>query len=342
MTEPRRKPPTMKDVAAHAQVSLSTVSYVLNDSGPVAPERRQRVLDAVRVLNYMPNESARKLKRRSPFTIGMIVPDLTNQFFAMVTEGVQKAASARDVLVVLVAPAAAEQPEEKQAQLLRRQRVDGVVYLSGTGSLPAAIHEIARSGPIVLVDEKIPGTGLPAIVAESRKGARAVAAHVLEQGHRNVAVIGGPMALWTARQRLAGYREAFAGAGLDPDAVPVIAGDYQQESGQRIAAELLAADPRPTALICANDLLAIGAMEHCREVGLRVPEDVSIVGFDDLPLSRLLTPRLTSVSQPAREMGYRAAQALFELLDAGEVGPVADLPTTVNLRDSVCPPQEST
>lgn len=341
MTSPnrKRKRPTMKDVADHARVSVSTVSYVLNDSGPVAAERRNRVLDAVEVLKYSPNESARNLKRRSASTIGMVVPELTNQFFALVTEGVQKAASERDVLVVLVVPDATEQAEEKQAQLLRSQRIVGVIYLSGTGSMPASIYELARSGPVVLVDEQIPGLDLPSVVCESRRGARAVAAHVMEQGHRRVAVIGGPPALWTAQQRLAGYREAFAGAGLDPDTVPVYAGDYRQASGQGLAAKALAAEPRPTALICANDLMAIGAMEHCRQVGLRVPDDVSIVGFDDLPLSALLTPRLTSVRQPARDMGFRAATALFDLLETGESGAIGELPATLQLRDSVCPPR---
>ncbi|MDT7708118.1 MAG: LacI family transcriptional regulator [Pseudonocardiales bacterium] len=339
MTQRRR--PTMKDVAEHARVSISTVSYVLNDTGPVAPERRDRVLDAVRVLEYSPNESARSLKRRSASTIGLVVPELTNQFFAMVAEGVQKAASARDVLVVLVVPDATDQSEEKQAKLLRSQRLDGVIYLSGTGSLPASILELSRFGPVVLVDEQIPGFDLPAVVCESRRGARELAKHVLDQGHRRVAVIGGPSALWTAQQRLAGYREAFAGAGLDPDELPVLVGDYRQASGTRLAAQALAgpAGERPTALLCANDLMAIGALEHCKTVGLRVPEDVSIVGFDDLPVSALLTPRLTTVRQPAHDMGYRAVTALFDLLEDVQESPSpARLATSLQLRDSVAPP----
>lgn len=156
-----RKRTTIKDVAEHAGVSMSTVSYVLNDSGPVAPDRRTRVLDAVRVLEYSPNESARNLKRRSASRIGMVVPDLTNQFFAMITEGVHQAASARDVLVVLVVPGSSEQSEEAQTRLLRSQRVDGVIYLTSTGSMPEACYELARSGPVVLVDEQIPGIDLP-------------------------------------------------------------------------------------------------------------------------------------------------------------------------------------
>lgn len=331
----------MKDVAERANVSVSTVSYVLNDSGPVAPERRNRVLDAIRLLDYSPNESARSLKRRSASTIAMVVPDLTNQFFAMVTEGVQRAASAVNVLVVLVVPDAIELPEENYAKLLRSQRVDGVIYLSGTGSMPEAIYDLARSGPVVLVDEQIPGRDLPAVVCDSRRGAREVATHVLDQGHRRIAVIGGPPALWTAQQRLAGYREAFAGAGIDPDSVPVHAGDYRQESGSTAAARILAAplDERPTALLCANDLMAIGAIETLRTAGLRVPDDMSIVGFDDLPISALLTPRLTSVRQPAHEMGFRAANVLFNLLEGNDVDTSGRLPAVVQIRDSVGPPR---
>jgi DNA-binding LacI/PurR family transcriptional regulator len=287
----------MKDVAQHAGVSISTVSYVLNGTGPVGQERRSRVMDAIRVLDYSPNGTARSLKRRSASTIGMVVPELTNPFFAMVAEGVQQAASKRDVLVVLVVPEASEQPEGKHLELLRGQRIDGVVYLSGTGSMPASIYELARTGPVVLVDEQIPGMNLPAVVCDSRKGAR-----------------------------------------VQPDAVPVYVGDYRQTSGYDLAAKALAAQPRPTALICANDLMACGAMEYCREAGLRVPQDVSIVGFDDLPFAGLLTPGLTSVRQPAHEMGFRAATELLDLLEGGEAKEIDVLSAEVQIRSSVGPP----
>jgi DNA-binding LacI/PurR family transcriptional regulator len=341
MIQPKfgRKRPTIKDVALRAGVSVSTVSYVLNNSGPVAADRRNRVLDVVQALEYLPNESARRLKQRSASTIGMIVPELSNPFFAMVVEGVQRAAFARGVLVVLVIPDDAEQSEERQGQLMRSRRMDGVIYLSGTGTMPGSVYELTRSGPVVLIDEQIPGMKLPAMVCDSRRGGREVATHVLEQGHRQIAVIGGPSALWTAQQRLAGYREAFAGAGLDPDSVPVFLGDYRQGTGRTLAAAALASGVRPTALICANDLMAIGAMEYCRESGISCPEDVSIVGFDDLPLSAMLTPRLTTVRQPAHELGFGAATMLLDMLDGSEPGPVAVLPVAVQLRQSVCPPR---
>lgn len=343
---PKRRP-TMKDVARHASVSLSTVSYVLNDSGPVAPSRRDRVLDAVRVLGYTPNESARSLKRRTTSSIGLVVPDLTNQFFALIAEGVAQAAAERDVLVVLCAPEVTDRPEPVHARLLQGQRLDGVIYLSGAGVEPKSILELAKSGPVVLVDERIPGFDLPAVVADSRRGAREIAAYVLGQGHRRVAIIGGPSVLWTADQRLSGYREAIAAASLDPDEIPVAVGDYRQESGYRLAEELLAgpAAERPTALLCANDQMAIGAIEYCRAANLRVPVDLSVVGFDDVPIARLIAPALTTVRQPAREMGQAAVKLLFSRLDRSAPDSDAALepplfPASLQIRGSVAPPSD--
>lgn len=340
MSHKRR--PTMKDVARHAGVSVSTVSYVLNGNGPVGAARRARVLDAVRVLNYTPNESARNLKRRTASTIGLVVPDLANQFFALVTEGVERAASERNVLVVLCVPEATEQPLHHHAVLLRSQRLDGVVYLSGAETEPGLILELAEWGPVVLVDEYMAGFQMPAVIADSRRGAREIASYVLGQGHRRLAVVGGPSALWTAQQRLAGYREALAAAGLNPDDVPVFEGDYREEAGTELAAKALAGvpDERPTALLCANDLMAIGVLQHCRSAGLRVPDDVSITGFDDVPIAGLITPALTTVRQPAREMGYSAAHLLLDLLaEESERKPPAPFLPELIVRDSVAAPR---
>lgn len=331
----------MKDVAEYANVSLSTVSYVLNDSGPVAPDRRARVLDAVRVLNYTPNESARSLKRRSASAIGLIIPDLTNEFFALLTQGVERAAAARDVLVVLGATETSEEAESHNARLVRSQRVDGVIYLAGAGASARTLLELTSLGPVVLVDERRAELDLPAVLSDGRRGAREIARYVFDQGHERVAIIAGPTSSWTAEQRLAGYREAFAAAGHDPDEATVLVGDYRQGSGTELAGQALTAPPeeRPTALLCANDLMAIGALEYCKSVGLRVPEDVSIVGFDDIPVAALITPRLTTVRQPAFEMGYRATTLLLDLIN-GKVNQEEGglLPVSLTIRESVAPP----
>lgn len=338
-----KHPPTIKDVARHAGVSVSTVSYVLNNSGPVAPDRRARVLDAVRFLDYAPNEAARGLRRRSAPTIGLVIPELSNQYFAMLVEGVEQIVSARGGLLALCAPEATSGTDSLNGRLLRSQRLSGIIYLSGASMSPVSLLELTRLGPVVLVDEQVPGCDeLPAVISDNRRGARQIAQHVLEMGHRDCAIIGGPDSLWTARQRLSGYREALAGAGLDPDAVPMLTGDYRQHSGTDLAARLLSGPPkdRPTALLCANDLMAIGVLEYCRANGTAVPADVSVVGFDDMALVSLLTPQLTTVRQPGREMGQQAAQLLFTLLDGADKisSPPEPLATTLMIRESVAAP----
>jgi DNA-binding LacI/PurR family transcriptional regulator len=345
--------PTMKDVARHAGVSVSTVSYVLNNSGPVAADRRARVLDAVQVLNYAPNEAARGLKRRSAPTIGLVVPELSNPYFAMIAEGVERTAAGRDALVVFCTPEATGETESFHGRLLRSQRVNGLIYLSGARTVPRSLLSLTRLGPIVLVDEQLPGFDLPAVVSDNRRGARELAQYVIQQGHRRIAVIGGPTSLWTSQQRLAGYREAFASAGMDPDSIPVVEGNYHQTSGLELAKTLLdvSVDDRPTALLCANDLMAIGALEYCRATGIDVPGGVSIVGFDDVPFAAALTPRLTTVRQPAHDMGSSAATLLFDLLEAkgheleqrevaARIGVDKPLPVEVCIRDSVAAPAD--
>jgi LacI family transcriptional regulator len=338
---PRR--PTMKDVARHAGVSVSTVSYVINDSGPVAPDRRARVLDAVRQLGYAPSEAARSLKRRRVATIGLIVPDLGNQFFAAVAEGVTEAALAHDVLVVLCTTDATQEREAYYTRLLRSQRLDGVIYLSGTGVPPHALLELAELHAVVFVDERVVGLDVPFVGADNRRGARDAMAHVLSHGHERVMILGGPPALWTSEQRVAGYREALAAAGLDPDGTPVLRGDYRQASGYAAAGEALAgaADARPTAFVCANDLMAFGVIAYCRDHGLRVPEDVSVAGFDDLPLGSLLVPSLTTVRQPGATMGRRATELLLAHVVGKAGAPVVAeelVPTELQVRGSVAPP----
>jgi DNA-binding LacI/PurR family transcriptional regulator len=329
----------MKDVAEKAGVALSTVSYVLNDSGPVADDRRTKVLEAVRALGYLPNETARNLKRQSVATIGLVVPDLVNQYFAMIAEGVEQAASEKDILVVFCTPEATGEGESWNSRLLRSQRLDGLIYLSGADTRMEPLVDLMRVGPVVLLDEKLPGFNLPSVVSENRQGAREVAAHLTSLGHRRLAILGGPPELWTAEQRLSGYREAIAAAGLDPDTIPVLTGDYRMASGERLADQALSGPvaERPTALICANDLMAIGALSYCRRAGLRVPQDISVVGFDDLPLVSLLTPSLTTVRQPARELGKEAVKLLLSLVDGVEVDSPPPSPVTLKIRESSGP-----
>ena len=336
--------PTMKDVAEQAQVSVSTVSYVLNNRGQVSEARKARVMNAIRALDYIPNESARNLKRQSASTIGLVVPDLVNQFFSQLARGVVKEAAVHDVLVVLCSAENTEEAEFGNARLLRSKRVDGVIYESGFQESPRSLLELQSLGPVVLVDERFPGLELPAVVADGRRGAREIAAHLVELGHKRFACIAGPTTHWTSEQRLSGYREGLAMGGIDPDEMDIQTGDYQMASGYKLAEVLLSVpeSKRPTALICANDLMAIGALEYCRSNTINIPEAVSIVGFDDIPTAQLLTPRLTTVRQPAYEMGMSAAKLLIAMTQ-GEQPPELLEPHPVELvvRESSAGPKHT-
>lgn len=331
----------MRDVAGRAQVSLGTVSHVINDSGAVAPETRRKVMSAVRELGFEPNSSARSLKRQHVSSIGLIVPDLRNPFFALVAEGVQETTRKYDVLLVLCATDARAEREDSYARLLRGRRLDGVIYLSGTGLHPRALAELVEVGHVVFVDERLSGFDIPYVSADNRGGARRLATHVMGHGHERIAIVGGPPALWTSEQRLAGFREGVAAAGLDPDDVPVLPGDYREDSGYRAAAELLGGTRRPpSAVLCANDLMALGFMSYCREHAVRVPDDVSVTGFDDIPVAAMTSPGLTTVRQPAWEMGKAAAAALLNLVHyRAEVIEPVTFPTTLAVRDSVGLPE---
>lgn len=308
--------PTIRDVARAAGVAVSTVSYVINETGQVSAETRLKVKEAIRALRYEPNLMARNLKAGRSGSIGLIAPDLQNPYFASVASGVQDIAQANDMLVVLCATQSAPQLEDYYSQVMRARRLDGLIFLSGSGLPTPALTELIRQQSVVLVDERLPGLEAPTIASKNRPGARAIADYVLSQGHRRIGIIGGPSRLWTAGERLAGYREAIQAAGLDTDALPVAVGDYRQGSGFEAARHLLARAPRerPTALICANDLMAMGAMLYCREAGLDVPRDVSICGFDDIIPAAFTHPGLTSVDQRAEELGRSACRLLLSLV----------------------------
>src|SRR5579863_4198985 len=234
-----RRAKTIKDVAARAHVSVGTVSAVINRNESVAEATRERVLKSIEELAYKPNSNARSLRYRRVSAVGLIVPDLRNPFFSSVAEGVQLTAEQHDVLLVLCMTWAKAEREQYYAQTLQTARLDGVIYLSGSGIPSPNLLSLAKSREIVFVDESLPGVDIPFVSAHNRSGARELANHVLSHGHRDIGIIGGPPRLWTSEQRLAGYREALASAGLDPDAAPTVSGDYDEASGYELARQLL-------------------------------------------------------------------------------------------------------
>jgi DNA-binding LacI/PurR family transcriptional regulator len=330
-------------VARLAGVAVSTVSYVVNGTGQVSAETRLRVANAIDAVRYEPNLLARNLKAGRAACIGLIAPDLQNPFFASVAAGVQDVAQSRDLLLVLCTTQSSPRWESYYSQVLRARRIDGLIFLSGSGMLTPSILEPVHKDRVVLADERLPGSDVPAVTATNLAGAREVAEHVLAAGHRRIGIIAGPSSMWTATQRMAGYREALTAYGIDPDSVPVAVGDYRQDSGFAGARVLLdrPVAERPTALICANDLMAVGAMLYCREAGLRIPQDISLCGFDNIPLAALIEPALTSVDQCGRSLGRSACRLLLRLIAPLEEDgdPIeVEHPTKLVVRASVGPP----
>ena len=335
---PGRSRPTIKDVAAEAKVSVGTVSGVLNGRTNVAQDTRDHVQAVMKRLGYEPNSTARAMRRSRVSTIGLIVPDLRNSFFSQVAEGVQRGISEHDILMTLCLSWAESAREEYFAQLLRSQRLDGVVYLSGTGLPSPSLIALTRSGTVVFVDEVLPGIDCPSVLSDNRRGAREIARCVLEAGHRRIAVIEGPQRLWTADQRLSGFREGISSGGIDPDSALYMPGDYTDRSGYQMAARLFSGAEAdwPTAVICANDQMAFGGLAYCREAGIAVPHQVSVTGFDDVAEAALTRPGLTTVAQPAFDMGRAAALLLLHSIGVGEAPPdLTTFPTRVRMRETI-------
>lgn len=305
-------PVTIYEVARAAGVSTATVSRTLNASGLVAAGTRRRVQAAIAALGYQPNRVARSLVLKTTHTIAVLLPDITNPFFPLLVKGVQLAADEQGYGVLLCHTGGDPSKEEFFLEVLRGQQVDGVL-LVGLVSRPESLKRLSRHGlPVVALDRPVDLPGSAAVRVDHLGGGHLATAHLLELGHRRIAHIAGPPGLTVSQERMAGYRQALTNYGLvfDPDLV--VDGDFSEEGGYQGVSTLLARGEQFTALFAANDLTAIGAMTAFRERGLRVPEDVSVVGFDDIHLAAYVSPKLTTIRQPAYQMGRCAATQLID------------------------------
>jgi DNA-binding LacI/PurR family transcriptional regulator len=334
--------PTIYNVASRAGVSTATVSRALNGTAKIAPATRQAIDEAVRELGYRPNGVARSLRTKSTQTIALLLPDITNPFFPRLVRGVQLAARRRGYLMLLASAEGDAAGEQEYLELFRANAVDGALVVGV--SIPAdRIAEVVAEGfPIVSLDRDIDCPDVPLVQVDNRGGARAATEHLIGLGHRRIAHISGPHGLGISRERVAGYQEALAAAGLPADPALLVEGDYQEDGGAAAAVRLVDSGTEFTAVFAANDLTAIGAMGAFRTRGRLVPDDVSVVGFDDLRLASYVSPGLTTVSQPAADIGERAAGILIDIIRgrrrAGRVGHVV-LPPVLVERESTAPPR---
>ncbi len=329
--------PTLDDVARRAGVSTATVSRCLNAPAKVSGKTRERVMAAVTALGYTPHFGARAMAARRTHTIGAVIPTMENAVFARGLQAFQEGLHAAGYTLLVASSAYDPVVEAEQVRALVARGADGLLLIGRTRDRALTDFLSARGVPALLA-WVVEGEGV-SVGFDNRAAMRALAEAVLAEGHRRIAMISG---LTTgndrASERLAGLREALAAAGLTRAGLPLEEVPYGIETGGAAFARLMEARPRPTAVMCGNDVLAAGALAKAAEMGLRVPEDVSITGFDDIELARIVPPGLTTAHVPHRDMGARAAEVLIALVEGGDAASVT-LACPVVRRGSLGPPR---
>jgi DNA-binding LacI/PurR family transcriptional regulator len=328
---------SIKDVAREAGVSTATVSHVVNQTRFVSDEVRERVLAAVERCGYYPNAHARSLASGRSRTLGLVVSDISNPFFPELVKSIETAAFEHGYDVVL---SNTNYEPERTSQYVRRfieRKAPGVVVMTSELD-PALVAELARRKvSVAFLDLGEPGAHMSNLRVDYEAGIDEAVRHLVSLGHRRLAFVGGPERLRSAARRLEAFRASTANY-LPGAAPPVYQGDFKLEGGRRAAREMLEGGDLPTAVLAANDMMALGAMAELRGAGLRVPADVSVVGFDDIAFASLCEPKLTTVCLPREELGRRAVEAVIEMLAHPERrGSEIGVTTRLVVRDSTGP-----
>jgi DNA-binding LacI/PurR family transcriptional regulator len=332
---------TIRDVAKAARASVSTISAALNNSDYVSAEMRSRIEKAIRELKYRPNNLARGLRLRKTHSIAIVVPDLSNNFYVDLVRGAKDYSAS--VNYTMLIGDSRENWEEERSYLdsFHRQRVDGVIQVPARNAPKAGVASILGETPFVYADRFPPGVDseLGKVGVDNVQAAESAMQYLLSLGHRRIGIIVGEATSVTSSDRLRGCIKALRSAKLRPDRSRIQVGHNDVESGHSRTMRLLTQRDRPTAIFCANNMMALGAFAAIQEIGLQCPEDISLLGFDDFYWATLLRPKLTVVSQPAREMGMVAARMLIDKIEGR---PNASSPnllaTRLIVRDSCCPP----
>jgi DNA-binding LacI/PurR family transcriptional regulator len=316
-----RKRATIQDVADRADVSIATVSRVLNRTGTVDAELAERVRAAMGELQYRPSGAARTLAGRLSTIIGLLVIDMQNPFYMELIRGVEDVAQQNGYLVVLCNSAEDPRKEQQYIEVLRAEPVAGAIVVPTSDRKPVIRRFVERGIPVVSVDRRVLDQSADTVLIDNVAAAREAVTHLIENGYRRVGLITGPDGATTARERSEGYRQALRAARIETDSRLERSGPYSEESARRLAGELLDLDPPIDALFTGNNRLTMGAIQVFHERGLRIPEDVALACFDEVPWAHPGAMSLTSVIQPAYELGSTAAARLIHRLQHG--GPLA-------------------
>jgi LacI family transcriptional regulator len=325
---------TLRDVAKLAGVAPITVSRVINNAGYASDATRKRVRAAIKKLGYVPNSLARSLRSRRTSTLALVVTDITNPFFTLIARSVEDTASAAGYSVIFCNTDESETKEEEYLTILLQKQVDGILLVPACTNTRSVRRIQAQGTAVVLLDRRIPGAATDTVRGDSEGGAYQLTHLLLGLGHRQIAVLTGPKNISTAYDRVTGYRKALTDAGVRPSSKLVYYGAFDQASGFEMARQALAAPERPTALFAANNFIALGALHAMEAAGCRVPQDVALVAFDDLPPALVTFPFITAAAQPAYEMGRLATNLLLARLAGSKSHKEVVLPCEINVRQS--------
>ena len=302
---------TIRDVARRAGVSIATVSRVLNDTCPVAEDKRRRVEGAVKALGYTPNPAARSLLKQKTGGLGVLLPYVWGEFFSEFLVGVDQAAQENGFFLLISASHRSAADLQAALQSLYK-RVDGLLIMATEVSAEAVQASMPAEVPVVFVNTQCRSDSLDTFDFDNFEGVFKMTTELLKLGHRRIAFVKGPPGAHDGEQRLLGYRAALEAMDVTPDPALELEADYSPEAGYEAGRDLLAFDPLPTAVVAVNDYCAIGVMSALREAGVRVPEDVSVTGFDGIPSARFTSPPLSTVHVPMRKIGVAAIERLIE------------------------------
>ncbi|OLP62281.1 hypothetical protein BJF93_18885 [Xaviernesmea oryzae] len=309
---------TIRDVARHAGVAISTVSLALNGTGPVSAETRARILEAVAAVKYSPNLMAQNLKRGQSKLIGLVLGDLGNPFFGKLLRTVDRKISEADHMLIVADTDSHPHREIRTLNQLKRQRVAGIIMapLRNDADFAAYLNQI--DVPVVLIDQDVDGARLDFVSSDHQLAAGMLTEYLLRLGHSRIAYLGGTVGLWTAQRRLEGFEAAMRSAGCPIDPELVVDAEYSAEKSYDQVVRLMSRHERPTAFLAANNFSAIGALQAINDLGFRCPEDVSIAGIDGVPWGSVIKPRITTAEQPIEELAGLAATWMLEHVQ-GEV-----------------------
>lgn len=304
--------PTQYDVAKRAGVSQATVSIIINNSSTISipDETRKRVLDIVEEIGYHPNALARSLRSGETHTIGLILPDSSNPYFAEMGHVIESEAFERGYSIVLCNTENDQNKERLYTEVLERKQVDGMIFVAAgdqTGSLKALIQ---KKMLVILVDRDFPNLNVDAVISDNYLGGHLATQYLVQLKHKRIACITGPSNINSSAKRVTGYQAALTESGIKLDQNLIVRGDFHPESGRLAALNLLKLPNRPTAIFACNDLMAVGVLRAAAELGLRVPEDLAVIGYDDIELASYTNPPLTTIKQPKLEIGRTVMEIL--------------------------------